>query len=132
MFNKKTQTHFKPELNEYLKSDSMQSWYAKYSKNYRDALAHKIPLYVPPAALNDEEKEEYILLEKQLWDFSSLESILKNNEILEKLSSLGRACPFFTHSHDEGSKPLFLHAQVIADFITIDDIINKFCDYCIQ
>lgn len=98
LFNEKTQTHFKPDLNEYLKSNSIQSWHAEYVKNYRDALAHRIPLYVPPVALNDEEKEEYILLEKQLWDFSSLESILKNDEILEKQSNLGRVCALCTLS----------------------------------
>ena len=132
LFNEETQTRLKPELNEYLKSNRMQSWYTEYSKNYRDALAHRIPLYVPPAALNDKEKEEYLLLEKQLWDFNSLKSIPEHDELHEKLSSLGRACPFFTHSHNEGSKPLFLHAQIIVDFMTIDDIINKFCDYCMQ
>jgi len=106
----------------------MQTWYTKYSKNYRDALAHRIPLYVPPSALNKEEQNEYMLLEKQLWDFSSLEAILQHNEMLEKQSQLGRACPLFAHSLNEGSKPLFLHAQVIADFLTIDEIIKKFCD----
>ena len=129
LFNKKTQIHLKPELNNYLKSKKMQTWYTEYSKNYRDALAHRIPLYVPPSALNKEEQEEYMLLEMQLWDFNSLEAILQHDEILDKQSKLGRACPLFAHSLNEGSPPLFLHAQVIADFVTIEEIINKFCDY---
>ena len=128
LFNKKTQTHLRPELNEYLNSESMQAWYKEYSKNYRDALAHRIPLYVPPSALNNEEKEEYMLLEKKLWDFSSLEVMLRHEEIRKKQSQLGRACPLFAHSLNEGGKSLFLHAQVIADFLTIDEVITKFCD----
>lgn len=128
LFNKKTQIYLRPELNEYLNSERMQAWYKEYSKNYRDALAHRIPLYVPPSALNTEEKEEYMALEKKLWDCSSLEAILKHNEILTKQSQLGRACPFFAHSTNEGSKPLFLHAQVIADFLTIEEVIKIFCD----
>jgi hypothetical protein len=58
----------------------MQTWYTEYSKNYRDALAHRIPLYVPPSALNKEEQEEYMLLEKQLWNFNSLGAILQHDE----------------------------------------------------
>lgn len=129
LFNKKTQTHLRPELNEYLNSERMQAWYAEYSKNYRDALAHRIPLYVPPSALTKEEQEEYMALEKKLWDFSSFKAILQHDEILEKQSQLGRACPLFGHSLNEGGKPLFLHAQVIADFLTIDEVIKKFCDF---
>jgi hypothetical protein len=129
LFNKKTQIHLKPELNTYLKSKKMKTWYIEYSKNYRDALAHRIPLYVPPSALNKEEQEEYMLLEKQLSNFNSVGAILQHDEILDKQSKLGRACPLFAHSLNEGSTPLFLHAQVMADFLTIDEIINKFCDY---
>jgi len=129
LFNKKTQIYLNSKLNKYLNSGRMQAWYTEYSKNYRDALAHRIPLYVPPSALNKEEQEQFMILERQLWDFSSSEAILQHDEILKKQSRLGRACPLFVHSLDEGSKPLFLHAQVIADFITIEEIINKFCDY---
>ena len=129
LFNEKTQEHLRHELNEYLKSDRMQSWYSEYSKNYRDALAHRIPLYVPPSALNEDEQQKYIEFEKQLLDFSSSEAISQHDEIIEKQSQLGRACPLFAHSLSEGNKPLFLHAQVIADFMTIDEIVNKFCDY---
>ena len=132
LFNKKTQKHFNSELNEYLKSDSMQNCYKGYSQNYRDALAHRIPLYVPPSALNKEEQEEYMVLEKQLWDFISSEAILQHDEISKKQSQLGQACPSFTHSLDEGSKPMLLHAQMLADFMTIDEIISKFCEYSMK
>lgn len=131
LFNKKTQKYFTAELNEYLKTDSIKSWYADYSKEYRDALAHRIPLYVPPQALSDEETEEYRALEKQL-DFTSLEAISRNDEILDRMSSMGRACFLFAHSLGEGCEPVYLHAQVISDFITIDVIVNKFCEYGIQ
>lgn len=132
LFKKKTQKHLNSDLNLYLKSDSMQSWYAEYTKNYRDALAHRIPLYVPPAVLTDDETKEYIFLEKQMWDFSSPESISKAQEAHEKINRMGRACPFFVHSHDEGSKPLYIHAQVISDLMTIEEVVSKFCDCCMQ
>jgi hypothetical protein len=63
-----------------------------------------------------------------LWDYSSSETISQHDQIREKQSQLGRACLFFTHSFSEESKFVFLHAQVIADFMTIEEIINEFCD----
>jgi len=128
LFNKKTQAHLGPDLNTYLKSDRMKTWYTEYSKNYRDALAHRIPLYVPPSALNKKEKEEYMLLEKQLWDYSSSETISQHDQIRKKQSQLGQPCRLIMHSFGEKSKFIFFHPQVIADFMTIEEIINKFCD----
>lgn len=59
LFNEKTQEHLNQKLKAYLTSERTQTWYNDYSKNYRDALAHRIPLYVPPAGLTDDEVAEY-------------------------------------------------------------------------
>lgn len=129
LFNKKTQEHLNPKLCAYLSSSKIQAWYRNYSKNYRDALAHRIPPYVPPSALNKVEKEEYLSLEKELCDYSSPENIKKYDGISKKQSQLGNPCFFFAHAYSEGGKPILLHAQIIADFATIEEIINKFCSY---
>lgn len=133
LFNKKTQVHLKAEFKAYIKSDRIQAWYKEYLKDYRDTLVHRIPLYVPPAALTKKEQDEFREMEKQLWnhglklwDYSSSEDFLKHDEMIEKQSQLGQACTLFAHSFNEGSKPVFLHAQILADFITIGDIINKY------
>ena len=68
-------------------------------------------------------------LESKLWDFNSFESISRDNEIIERQNQLGQACPLFAHSLGEGAKPVFLHAQVTANYLTIEEIITKFCDY---
>jgi hypothetical protein len=129
LFNKKTQEHLNHRLKAYLTSSRTQSWYNNYSKNYRDALAHRVPLYVPPAALNDEEVEEYLSLERSLWDFSSIDKIDGHDLNRIKQSQLGRPCHFFTHSLDEDRQPMYFHAQIITDFITIEEIVKKFCLY---
>lgn len=48
LFQRKTKEHLPLTLREYL--ESISSWHQDYAKNYRDALAHRIPPYVPPAA----------------------------------------------------------------------------------
>ena len=36
------------EFRLYLETDPMRTWSKRYLKEYRDALAHRIPLYIPP------------------------------------------------------------------------------------
>lgn len=129
LFNKKTQEHLNHRLKAYLTSNNIQEWYKNYSKNYRDALAHRVPLYVPPVALNNEEAEEYLSLERSLWNFSSLENLGEHDIIREKQSQLGKPCYFFAHSLNEDGQPMLLHAQIITDFITIEEILEKVCLY---
>ena len=129
LLNDKTIEHLNQNLKSYLTSNNIQSWYKNYCKNYRDALAHRVPLYVPPVALNNEEAEEYLLLERSLWDFVNLENIEKHDVIRKKQSQLGKPCYFFAHSINESGQPMLIHAQILTDFITIEEIVEKFCRY---
>ena len=51
IFNKKTQAHMTTALREYITSPELAAWWNNYAKKYRDALAHRIPLYVAPSVL---------------------------------------------------------------------------------
>lgn len=130
LFADKTQTHLWPDLTNYLKSNSIKTWYDKYSKDYRDALAHRIPLYVPPSAIDENEAIQYKQLEDQInaLDIRSPDAITIHGQLIEKLRQLGRPCVLFSHSLHEGCKLVYFHAQVIADFKTIEEIVVKFCD----
>lgn len=105
--------------------ESLKNWF-DYMTNYRHALAHRIPLYIPPYTLNDEEAE----LEKKLEEVRDL--ALKNHKfeeyekISEELNSLGRFMPWMTHSFAEKSKPVVFHAQIISDWKTVLEISSKF------
>jgi len=48
------------------------------------------------------------------------------DDILERQKQLGQASPFFVHSVGEEGRPVFLHAQVIADYAAIEEIVNNF------
>lgn len=132
LFNTKTQNHLNIELRNYLTSDPVKSWYADYSKNYRDSLAHRIPLYVPPSVLDESQAEDFenIEAEKQTLNLRNFDELTKYDELLEKQKALGKASPFFAHSMHEGSRPVYFHAQIIADYLTVEEIIYKFCEKC--
>ena len=129
LFNKETQFFFKTELNGYLNSNTIKLWYETYSKSYRDSLAHRIPLYVPPSLLNKDEEKEYQNIEEQIQalDFSKERDTDKHDELRNKRQALGRVSHFFAHSLNEGSRPVYLHAQVLSDFMTVEEVIDKFC-----
>lgn len=128
LFNNNTLKHLGDSLKEYLESDRMQTWYANYSKNYRDALAHRIPLYVPPSELNKEDSERYSQIEEQLHDYSSPEAISKHQQLREEQQKLERPCFFFAQSLREDAKAILFHPQIIADFKTIEEITIIFCN----
>lgn len=131
LFNEKTQSHLSDRLRTYLKSQDLQNWHSEYSKNYRDALAHRIPLYVPPSVLKPAEQKKYLELETQIQtlDLTKYENLEIYGAILGQQSELGQASPFFAQSGGEKGLPVFLHAQVLTDYATIEEVVTKFCEY---
>lgn len=130
LFKKKTQSCFPDDFRTYLSTERMKRWYSEYSKNYRDALAHRIPAYVPPFILNREEQEKYLALDAQIHalDLRVYDNLAIYDQLREKQKELGKPSLFFTHSFAEGSQPALLHAQVIIDYLTVEEILNSFCE----
>ena len=124
LFKRRFRRLLNPNLCAYLQRNTIIQWYNEYVKNYRDALAHRIPPYIPPAALNDEQARRYKLLEDEAnrlrreGDFEQIEAIQTEQ------NSLGKANPLFVHSFSEEAKPLYLHPQLIADFRTVEELID--------
>ena len=49
----KTKDLLTPEFRHYLEAEPIASWSKRYLKEYRDSLAHRIPLYIPPGQSPD-------------------------------------------------------------------------------
>lgn len=130
LFKDSTQLRLGDTLRAHLQSEQIRNWHNDYTKNYRDSLAHRIPLYVPPAILDQEEAEEFrnIDSEIQSLDLSNEVDIYKWGELLGKQRNLGVASHYFAHSMREGSDLIYFHAQIISDYLTIDEVVNIFCD----
>jgi hypothetical protein len=105
-------------------------WYGEYSKIYRDALAHRIPLYVPPFVLLGDEGEKFLALKAQIRELniSVPESSLIYDEIRKMQKALGKPSLVFTHSFHEKSGVVLLHSQVIMDYLTIEEVLDTICD----
>jgi hypothetical protein len=131
LFQTETQKRLPEALQTYLQSDRLSNWYSDYSKNYRDALAHRIPLYVPPSIFSPVDSDKYLELEAQLQrlDLTEHKDLEIYGDILQQQERLGRPSPWFVHSVGEDARPVFLHAQVIADYATIEEVVAKYCEY---
>jgi hypothetical protein len=133
LFERRFRRLLNPHLCAYLRKGTITQWYNKYAKNYRDALAHRIPPYVPPAALNDKQQLKFECLEqeiKRLHEEGDFERIEVRQDEQE---SLGRSNPLFVHSFSEEAIPVYLHPQLIADFRTVEELLktviaNFYCE----
>lgn len=113
---------FSKEFQEHL--EGMDAWF-EYLENFRHALAHRIPLYIPPYVVPKKMGDAYQYLEKQKaeafgrLDFGAYERLSGEQQ------QLGVFRPWITHSYEEGSRFVVFHAQLLADFNTIVELGQK-------
>src|SRR5437879_2425964 len=121
LFHKNTQAHLPAEVREYLNSENIKSWHKDYAKNYRDALAHRIPLYVPPYSVTPTDQQRYQELERQISEQRKNHDFERMQALIEEQEAIGSICPAFLHSSSDSdaSSPINFHPQIIVDAKTV-------------
>lgn len=127
LFNRVTQEVLPEDIRGYLTSERMKIWHRTYAKNFRDALAHRIPPYIPPSMLTPERQQRSAELDAEIESEMRDGNFDRALELEEEQEGLGRICPVFVHSYldEDRSAPVLLHAQLIADSRTVMEIANK-------
>ena len=126
LFHARLQQRLPQQVQDYLNNDDLQSWRNTYSTEYRDALAHRIPAYVPPSQLNQEDALRSNALQAvfnegmRVGDFHAV--IAAQTE----MNALGEASPFFMH--DLGSDQHVLHPQILCDALTVIELYTVVTD----
>lgn len=116
---------FSKNFQNYL-NGGLATWYDKYLIEYRHALAHRIPLYIPPTCLNSQEVNKYENLEKQKSEATKQDNLQLLRQINGEQDRLGKFVPLMKHSYGENSRPVVFHAQILADWNTIVEVAEKF------
>jgi hypothetical protein len=120
--NKKVRDTLSPELRAYL--DSLEGWF-DYLVDYRDALAHRIPLYIPPGCVRSKDHERARELERR--KTAALNALLPQE--YERLDAEAMKLlvfrPLICHSFTEMPAPYAFHPQLIADFLTVEELGEK-------
>ena len=130
LFKKEFQNKLPSVLHDYFSNNpKLNNWYNVYAKNYRDALAHRIPPFVPPMQFRKEEAEEFKKLDENIANFDHIKSDHKElREMVQKTWTIGSPAKYFFHSISEKSQFVILHGQILNDFITLNDMIHFVLD----
>lgn len=117
MFSKHTQKHLPTQINAYLTKNDTSIWIKKYLKYYRDSLAHRIPLYVPPFIATEAEGTRFNELEAEKFPCIQAENWQRLKEIDAEQGAIGSPCFAFVHafSGSVSPKPILMHPQLLCD-----------------
>ncbi len=124
LFNPKTQAHMSAEALAYVTSEPIASWYKDYAQSYRDALAHRIPPYVPPFTLTEADAEAYEKLDARRHELVRRHQIDEAEAVERERDALRGVCVQFAHFDPRARRrePVLLHAQLIVDTKTVLEI----------
>lgn len=105
-------------------------WFA-YLENYRHALAHRVPLYIPPKRFDEAAAARYHELEAEQMQALKGHHFDKFDELMDEQSALGVFEPWMMHSYgpaDDDGQPVRFHPQMIADLGTVVELAEKMMD----
>jgi hypothetical protein len=120
--SQKVRGTFSPEVCAYL--DSLEGWF-DYLVDYRDALAHRIPLYIPSGGVRPKDHDKAQELERRKTEALNA---LQPYEYERRDAELMKLCffrPLMCHSFTEMPAPYAFHPQLIADFLTVEKLGEK-------
>lgn len=123
--NKIVRQSFSSDFQAYLQS--RDDWF-DFLDDFRHALAHRIPLYIPPYIIDTNDLSEH-----QRFDQLITGARLRADEQeVERLTveqlKLGTFKPIMTHSFQEEAKHVIFHSQLLINFNTLDELGHKFFD----
>lgn len=120
--NQEVRNSFSPEFVEYLKG--LDEWFG-LQENFRNALAHRIPLYVPPYIITDDKMAAYRDFDDRKADAFNRGALEDYDRLSAEQDALGEFRPIMTHSFEEDAKSVVFHPQLLADFNTIEELGRK-------
>jgi hypothetical protein len=96
-----------------------------YIIEYRDALAHRIPLYIPPGGVRTKDVDQYNELMVAMNDALNRLDPREYDRLSEERSKLLVFQPLMTHSITETTAHFAFHVQMLADFLTVEELGRK-------
>jgi hypothetical protein len=111
-----------PYFRDYL--DTREKWFA-YLTEYRDALAHRIPLYIPPGNVRPKDIDAYNDLTTRMDTAINSFRPEEYDRLSKEQEKLLVFQPIMGHSLGEMTAPYWFHVQLLADFATAEELGSK-------
>ena len=86
--------------------DGLRQWF-RDAKTRRNPVAHRIPFYIGPAVLSNEDADLYRGLDTQFYDAIKNMDFQLADEIDQRKDELGRFAPYFIHHPGEGAISIY-------------------------
>ena len=115
----KVRTSLSQSFQDYLKT--IDKWLT-FMGNFRHALAHRIPLYIPPYAVRPEDETAYREFEQKMIEASKSGELAEHGRLATEQQKLVRFLPWIQHSYLEKAEPAVFHPQLLADFKIIEEL----------
>lgn len=110
---------FHSDFQGYLKT--LDRWF-KGMEEFRHALAHRIPLYIPPFTVDPKKIDEYRRLDALMVDAVRSLNFSENERLSAEQMKLAKFSPLYSHSFEEKSPQVAFHYQLLADFATVHEL----------
>ena len=102
----------------------IQDWYQNL-ENFRHALAHRIPLYIPPGYLTEEQAGEYRNIQARINEEVRQKNYVTAGQLEDEQAALLSFHPIATHSFGENANIVYFHAQMLSDINTVQEIASR-------
>ena len=100
--------------------DKRQEWLGNLI-DFRDSLAHRIPLYIPPYAVPEGSAAKYKELDAAKWKEPALTDPAEYQKVVDEQLKLCQFVPGMMHSIFDKSPQVEFHSQLLSDYVTIDE-----------
>ena len=120
--NREVRRSLSKEFRAYL--DTRQEW-VDHVKGFRDSLAHRIPLYIPPFIVTPETMDEYNRLEQLSIEAMQRRDFKEYDRLQSEQKKCGLFRPWMTHSQYEKAPTAIFHQQLLQDYVTVDEFGRK-------
>ncbi|MGH6841682.1 MAG: hypothetical protein ACREDV_06255 [Methylocella sp.] len=120
--NRFVRSSLSTEFQQYLKGSD--DWFDQLG-NFRHALAHRIPLYIPPYVVPQSKLPIYRQLQDRITEAEKQKNFVEANRVRAEQEALGTFKPVMTHSFEEGAEKIWFHPQLVVDFLTVEELGKK-------
>jgi hypothetical protein len=104
--------------------ETRDEWF-EYIADYRHALGHRIPPYIPPGSVLKKNHNAFNELQRQMNEALNTFRPYEYERLLVEQSKLLVFQPMVGHSFDEMEAPYRFHPQLLADFVTVEELAYK-------
>lgn len=114
-----------PRFRDYL--DQRAGWFNQL-KDYRDALAHRIPLYIPPYMVDPRDADHFDALGCEAVEALRAHDFDGYERLTDEKMGLARFRPVMAHSLTAQANVVIFHYQLLSDFGTIGEMAGVLLD----